>query len=85
MNVSTLMAKTSVAQVCLADLRERGIDHLVESVKIDRLNKLPIVKLRQGPPLENGVRIIRHAQHDGSRLTIAAHHLGCQLRWEVRS
>jgi len=81
MTLATLIAKTSTAQACMADLHRRGIDHLVESVYTSSTNPTPIIRLNRDPKCVIGGSIVRRGKD--RRRVIGASHLGCQLRWEV--
>ncbi|MEZ5571204.1 MAG: hypothetical protein R3E64_04195 [Halioglobus sp.] len=77
---TTLVSKTNAAQVCLADLQERGIAHLVESVFTSNKNPTPIIRLTKDPKVFYGGSIVRRGT---TGRVMGVGYLGCQLRWEV--
>lgn len=73
-----LPEKIAALQECLADLRERGVERLVESVFIYNADHFPQIRLSMDPGCAPGVVVIRV-----DRVQVrAVQHMGCQLRWK---
>jgi hypothetical protein len=72
--------KLARVQLCLADLQDRGMGNLVDTVTTFRCCDQPIIRLSGKPDHVEGcvVRIVKQSRSQ----TLVALHKGCQLRWE---